>query len=40
MGRNFAYDLAEDELGLGLEQSIEIHLRANHYPPVNEVLNG
>jgi len=34
MGSNFAYDLAEDELGLGLEQSIEIHLRANHYPPV------
>ena len=33
MGSNFAYDLAEDELGLGLEKSILIHLRSNHYPP-------
>lgn len=34
MGNNFATDLAEMDLGLSLEDSIAIHLQANHYPPV------
>lgn len=34
MGNNFATDLAEMDLGLSLEDSIAIHLSANHYPPV------
>jgi hypothetical protein len=34
MGSNFATDLAELDLGLSLEDSIAIHLSANHYPPV------
>lgn len=34
MGSNFATDLAEMDLGLSLEDSIAIHLSANHYPPV------
>ena len=34
MGNNFATDLAERDLGLSLEDSIAIHLSANHYPPV------
>ena len=33
MGSNLAYDLASDELGLSLENSLAIHLRSNHYPP-------
>ena len=32
MGSNFASDLANGELGIS--KSIEIHLTANHYPPV------
>ena len=34
MGSNFATELAELDLGLSLEDSIAIHLSANHYPPV------
>jgi hypothetical protein len=34
MGSNFATELAELDLGLSLEDSIAIHLTANHYPPV------
>jgi hypothetical protein len=34
MGSNFATELAELDLGLSLEDSIAIHLQANHYPPV------
>ena len=34
MGTNFATELAELDLGLSLEDSIAIHLSANHYPPV------
>ena len=34
MGSNFATELAELDLGLSLEDSIGIHLQANHYPPV------
>ena len=34
MGTNFATELAELDLGLSLEDSIGIHLSANHYPPV------
>lgn len=34
MGSNFAHDLAQDEIGLGLERAIGIHLRSNHYPPI------
>jgi hypothetical protein len=34
MGNNFATNLAEMDLGLSLEDSIAIHLSANHYPPV------
>ena len=34
MGTNFATELAELDLGLSLEDSIAIHLQANHYPPV------
>lgn len=34
MGNNFATELAELDLGLSLEDSIAIHLTANHYPPV------
>ena len=33
MGTNFATELAELDLGLSLEDSIAIHLSANHYPP-------
>jgi hypothetical protein len=32
MGLNTAIDLASNELGL--ETSLTIHLRSNHYPPV------
>jgi hypothetical protein len=34
MGSNFATDLAENDLGLSLRDSIAIQLRGNHYPPV------
>ena len=34
MGTNFATELGELDLGLSLEDSIAIHLSANHYPPV------
>lgn len=34
MGNNFATELAEMDLGLSMEDSIAIHLSANHYPPV------
>lgn len=34
MGSNFATELAELDLGLSMEDSIAIHLQANHYPPV------
>jgi hypothetical protein len=35
VGSNFATDLADNDLlGLDLENSIAIHLQANHYPPV------
>ena len=34
MGNNFATELAEMDFGLSLEDSIAIHLSANHYPPV------
>lgn len=34
MGSNLAYDLANDELNLGLERAIGMHLQGNHYPPV------
>jgi hypothetical protein len=34
MGSNFATELAENDLGLSMEDSIRIHLQANHYPPV------
>ena len=31
MGSNFATELAELDLGLSLEDSIGIHLQANHF---------
>lgn len=34
MGAMQAMDLANDDFGLGLEESIRIHLVSNHYPPV------
>ena len=34
MGRVFAEELSSDEFGLGLSESIRIHLVSNHYPPV------
>jgi hypothetical protein len=34
VGALHAIELANDEFGLGLENSIDIHLRNNHYPPV------
>ena len=34
MGINLATELASDEFSLGLEGSIAMHLRVNHYPPV------
>ena len=34
MGSNFATDLADNDLGLSLENSIAIQLQSNHYPPV------
>lgn len=34
MGSTFATELAEMDLGLTMEDSIRIHLSANHYPPV------
>lgn len=34
MGSMQAMELASDEFGLGLEESIRIHLVSNHYPPV------
>lgn len=36
MGRNLAYDLANDSLfdEIKLDNAIAIHLRGNHYPPV------
>ena len=40
MGSNFATELAELDLGLSLEDSIAIHLSANHYPPVPRSING
>lgn len=38
MGTNFAHDLANEDFGLSLEQAISIHLSANHYPPVPNVM--
>ena len=38
MGALQAMELAEDEFGLGLENSISIHLRSNHYPPVPDIM--
>lgn len=38
MGSNFATELAELDLGLSLEDSIGIHLQANHYPPVPRTM--
>jgi len=34
MGRVFAEELSGGELGLGMVESIRIHLAHNHYPPV------
>lgn len=34
MGALHAMELADGDLGLGLEESIRIHLVSNHYPPV------
>jgi hypothetical protein len=34
MGRQLAEELSSDEFGLGLSESIRIHLVGNHYPPV------
>jgi len=34
MGLNMATELASDEFNLGMEGSIAMHLRVNHYPPV------
>ena len=34
MGALQAMELAEDDFGLGLETTIGMHLRGNHYPPV------
>lgn len=34
MGSIQAMELANDEFNIGLEESIRIHLVANHYPPV------
>jgi hypothetical protein len=36
MGKLFADDLSE--LGLGMSESIRIHLAHNHYPPVPQVM--
>jgi len=37
MGQQFAFELAED-LTLTFEESIRIHLRHNHFPPVTESM--
>ena len=34
MGAQFAQEIAGDDLGLGMRESLGIHLRHNHYPPV------
>jgi hypothetical protein len=34
MGNQLANDLADNDYGLSLENSLAIHLRSNHYPPV------
>ncbi len=34
MGHNIAHDLANEDFGLTLEQTLSIHLTSNHYPPV------
>ena len=34
MGNNLATELADNDLGLSLRDSIAIQLRSNHYPPV------
>jgi len=34
VGHNFAEELATEDFGLTLEQSVGIHLQSNHYPPV------
>lgn len=34
MGAQFAQELSGDDLGLGMRESLGIHLRHNHYPPV------
>ena len=34
MGRNMATELADGTLGLDMSESIAMHLRFNHYPPV------
>ena len=40
MGRQFAKDLHDGivEFALGRSESIRLHLRCNHYPPVPEVM--
>lgn len=38
MGALQAMELAEDEFGLGLETTIGMHLRGNHYPPVPDIM--
>jgi len=34
MGSVFATELASNDLNIGMETAIGIHLRSNHYPPV------
>ena len=34
MGRNMATELADGTLNLNMADSIAMHLRVNHYPPV------
>lgn len=40
MGKQFADDLRDGilQFGLGMSESIRIHLACNHYPPVPQVM--
>lgn len=38
MGKLFADELSGGEFGLGMSESIRIHLAHNHYPPVPAIM--